>query len=162
MKSLERHTLRAHGDPKVFPPREKGVLSLMEFAQKKKKQKVSREQEKVDEAPVDSCADETSLLARISQISAAVATLFGLVNPFRNAVSSLEQSTKKLEKLLDEKMKFALTKSKRTLIMKHLVENTNQKAWSFVPCKVSFMAFVCSARSTLQRLKQPRALNLNG
>ena len=50
MKSLERHTLRAHGDPKVFPPREKGVLSLMEFAQKKKKQKVSREQEKVDEA----------------------------------------------------------------------------------------------------------------
>ena len=105
MKSLERHTLRAHGDPKVFPPREKGVLSLMEFAQKKKKQKVSREQEKVDEAPVDSCADETSLLARISQISAAVAPLFGLVvvNPFRNAVSFLEQSTKKLEKLLDEK-----------------------------------------------------------
>ena len=103
MKSLERHTLRAHGDPKVFPPREKGVLSLMEFAQKKKKQKVSREQEKVDEAPVDSCADETSLLARISQISAAVATLFGLVNPFRNAVSSLEQSTKKLKKLLGEK-----------------------------------------------------------
>ena len=50
VKSLERHTLRAHGDPKVFPPREKGVLSLMEFAQKKKKQKVSREQEKVDEA----------------------------------------------------------------------------------------------------------------
>ena len=110
MKSLERHTLRAHGDPKVFPPREKGVLSLMEFAQKKKKQKVSREQEKVDEAPVDSCADETSLLARISQISAAVATLFGLVNPSRNAVSSLEQSTKKLEKLLDEKDEIRSTK----------------------------------------------------
>ena len=110
IKHLERHTNRSHGDNKSFPPRVKGVLSLMEFAQKKK-QKVDHrpgrprphpEPSLSEKKKTDARADEKSLLS-LSQISDTVSSLFALLNPFRNAASSLVKSTKKIEKQLQDK-----------------------------------------------------------
>ena len=110
IKHLERHTKRSHGDNKLFPPRVKGVLSLMEFAQKKK-QKVDHrpgrprphpELSLSEKKKTDARADEKSLLS-LSQISETVSSFFALLNPFRNAVSSLVKSSKKIEKLLQDK-----------------------------------------------------------
>ena len=88
-----------HGDPKFFPPREKGIMSIFEFSQKKKKQKVEKKPEP-DTSPSKSNVTSTSLLSRLSS---AVSSLFELLNPFRNAVSSLEKSADKIEKLLQDK-----------------------------------------------------------
>lgn len=85
----------------------------MEFAQKKK-QKVEhrpgrprphREPSHAEEKKTDARADEKSLLSQLSlsQISDTVSSFFALLNPFRNAVSSLVKSTKKIEKLLQDK-----------------------------------------------------------
>ena len=112
VKHLERHTKRSHGDNKTFPPRVKGVLSLMEFSQKKK-QKVNPRPGRPRPHPESYLADkkntddpartgEKSLLS-LSQISDTVRSFFALLNPFRNAVSSLVKSTKKIEELLQDK-----------------------------------------------------------
>ena len=104
-KNLERHTEKQHGNKKLFPPREKGVMSLMEFTQKKKKQKVNhdheqqQQREQTEDSLTNSSAEGKSLLC---QISDAVKLLFSLLNPFRNAVSSLEKSADKIEKLFQE------------------------------------------------------------
>ena len=50
----------------------------------------------------DARADEKSLLS-LSQISETVSSFFALLNPFRNAVSSLVKSSNKIEKLLQDK-----------------------------------------------------------
>ena len=100
-KNLERHTEQQHGNKKLFPPREKGIMSLLEFTQKKKKQKVDHGQQKQREQPTENSL--TTLVQKILiQISDAVKSLFSLLSPFRNAVSSLEKSADKIEKLLQE------------------------------------------------------------
>ena len=99
-KNLERHTEQQHGNKKLFPPREKGIMSLLEFTQKKK-QKVDHGQQKQREQPTENSL--TTLVQKIViQISDAVKSLFSLLSPFRNAVSSLEKSADKIEKLLQE------------------------------------------------------------
>ena len=99
LKNLSRHTEIKHGDPNLFPPREKGIMSIFEFSQKKKKQKVEKKPEP-DTSPSKSNVTSTSLLSRLSS---AISSLFELLNPFRNAVSSLEKSADKIEKLLQDK-----------------------------------------------------------
>ena len=74
-------------------------MSIFEFSQKKKKQKVEKKPEP-DTSPSKSNVTSTSLLSRLSS---AVSSLFELLNPFRNAVSSLEKSADKIEKLLQDK-----------------------------------------------------------
>ena len=85
----------------------------MEFAQKKKQKVEHRpgrprphpEPSHAEEKKTDARADEKSLLSQLSlsQISDTVSSFFALLNPFRNAVSSLVKSTKKIEKLLQDK-----------------------------------------------------------
>ena len=100
LKNLERHTEQQHGNKKLFPPREKGIMTLLEFTQKKK-QKVDHGQQKQREQPTENSL--TTLVQKIViQISDAVKSLFSLLSPFRNAVSSLEKSADKIEKLLQE------------------------------------------------------------
>ena len=59
-----------------------------------------QQREQTEDSLTNSCAEGKSILC---QISDAVKLLFSLLNPFRNAVSSLEKSADKIEKLLEEK-----------------------------------------------------------
>ena len=43
-KNLERRTEQQHGTKKLFPPREKVFMSLLEFTKKKKKQELGHGQ----------------------------------------------------------------------------------------------------------------------
>ena len=76
-------------------------MSLLEFTQKKK-QKVDHGQQKQREQPTENSL--TTLVPKtVIQISDAVKSLFSLLSPFRNAVSSLEKSADKIGKLMQEK-----------------------------------------------------------
>ena len=111
-KNLERHTERIHGQKSRYPPREKGQKSIFDCIPPKKRGKVSRAQEKSEVPPEDRTSHSssstllpmlTSLVANFTGILSAFQPLLDLLNPFREAVGSIEKSATRLEALFEEK-----------------------------------------------------------
>ena len=103
-KNLGRHTERAHGPSSQYPPREKGQRTLLDCMLANKQAKVNPAEEKSKLHPEDNSSATSSLtLTSFTAVFSAFQSLLGLLNPFREAVGSIEKLATRLEALFEEK-----------------------------------------------------------
>ena len=110
--TLKRHTESHHGPPDQFPPRTKDATPLSAFfAAKAKKKKLCKgltsaeEHNDTGDATVKNVSEATDSErpSWFTSLMNILNTLTSLLNPFRNAASSLEKSASRIEKMLQER-----------------------------------------------------------